>query len=87
MHSKPSKKRDEPDIAQNAFRVMQESTGQIPKSEPPDAPSPDMISAVMRELGRRGGLKGGKARADGMSKKQRSEIAKKAAKARWGKKA
>ena len=34
-------------------------------------------------LGRLGGLKGGKARAASLSKKKRSEIAKKAAKARW----
>lgn len=36
-------------------------------------------------LGRLGGLKGGKARADKLTKKQRIEIAKKAAKARWNK--
>lgn len=35
------------------------------------------------ELGRRGGLKGGKARAEKLSQKQRRNIAKKAAKARW----
>lgn len=35
-------------------------------------------------LGRLGGLKGGKARAAKLSKKKRAEIAKKAAKARWG---
>jgi len=34
-------------------------------------------------LGRLGGLKGGKARAARLSAKQRSEIAKKAAQARW----
>ena len=34
-------------------------------------------------LGRRGGLKGGKARAKKLSKKKRSAIAKKAAEARW----
>lgn len=34
-------------------------------------------------LGRRGGLKGGKARAKALSSEQRSEIASKAAKARW----
>jgi hypothetical protein len=34
-------------------------------------------------LGRRGGLKGGKARAASMSPEQRSEIAKKAAAKRW----
>jgi len=35
-------------------------------------------------LGRRGGLKGGKARAKALSPKRRKAIAKKAAKARWG---
>jgi hypothetical protein len=34
--------------------------------------------------GRKGGLKGGKARAKKLSKKRRSDIAKKAATARWG---
>jgi hypothetical protein len=40
-------------------------------------------AAVM--LGRLGGLKGGKARAKSLTKEQRSEIAKNAAKARWKK--
>jgi len=35
------------------------------------------------ELGRRGGLKGGKARAAKLSSEQRHEIAKRAAAARW----
>jgi hypothetical protein len=38
------------------------------------------------ELGRRGGLKGGKARAAKMTPEERSESARKAAKARWAKK-
>jgi hypothetical protein len=38
-------------------------------------------------LGRLGGLKGGKARAEKLSPKERSLIAKKAAKARWTSKA
>ena len=38
-------------------------------------------AAVM--LGRMGGLKGGKARAESLTKKQRQEIARKAAEARW----
>lgn len=36
-------------------------------------------------LGRLGGLKGGKARAEKLSDKKRVQIAKKAARARWGK--
>ena len=34
-------------------------------------------------LGRKGGIKGGKARAEKLSSERRTEIAKKAAKARW----
>lgn len=37
-------------------------------------------------LGRLGGLKGGKARAEKLSPRKRKEIAKKAAQARWNKK-
>jgi hypothetical protein len=37
------------------------------------------------QLGRRGGLKGGKARAANMSPEKRAEIARKAAKTRWNK--
>jgi hypothetical protein len=36
-------------------------------------------------LGRKGGLKGGKARWSGVSAEQRSEIARRAARARWRK--
>lgn len=41
---------------------------------------------VAQELGRRGGLKGGKARSEKLSSERKSEIARKAAKARWAKK-
>jgi hypothetical protein len=44
------------------------------------------ISKYLAEIGRKGGLKGGKARAESLSAKKRSEIAKNAAKARWKKK-
>lgn len=37
-------------------------------------------------LGRLGGLKGGRARADKLSDKRKSEIARKAAQTRWAKK-
>lgn len=36
-------------------------------------------------LGRKGGLKGGRARAESLTPKERSEISQKAAKARWKK--
>ena len=44
------------------------------------------ISEYLATIGRKGGLKGGKARADNMTPERRKEIAQKAAGARWGKK-
>lgn len=49
------------------------------------APPPPKNEAAV-SLGRLGGLKGGKARAESLTPEQRSEIAKKAAAKRWGKK-
>jgi hypothetical protein len=43
------------------------------------------IRELARKLGRRGGLKGGPARAKKMTAEERSESARKAAKARWAK--
>jgi len=45
----------------------------------------EIIKAAASALGRKGGLVGGKARANALTPKRRSEIAKKAAKARWHK--
>jgi len=44
------------------------------------------IKAAAAALGRKGGLKGGVARAKALSAKRRTEIAKKGAAARWGNK-
>ena len=46
---------------------------------------PDSVKVVVSEFARQGGLKGGKARAQKLSSKTRSEIARKAATARWHK--
>jgi hypothetical protein len=43
------------------------------------------LREAARKLGRRGGLKGGKARAEKLTPEERKEIARKAAKARWDK--
>lgn len=45
----------------------------------------DIIKAAAAALGRKGGLKGGPARKAALTQDQRTEIAKKAAAARWGK--
>lgn len=58
-------------------------TGQVEdhaNESPPDS-SKDPAAVA---LGRKGGLKGGKARAAKMTAEQRTDIARKAAKARWG---
>ncbi len=49
-----------------------------------DEPS-ESIKDYLAKIGRKGGLKGGKARAAKLSAKKRSEIAKKAARKRWTK--
>lgn len=77
-----SKQKDTQELARDVLDVIA-----------PDAePKPD--DAVAKEnaknpaavaLGRLGGLKGGKARAEKLTKKRLSEIARKAARARWKK--
>ena len=44
----------------------------------------DELSVAAAALGRKGGLKGGKARANSLTPERRTEIAKKAANKRWG---
>ena len=80
---KPAKKAPEvrEDASTLAFRIVAEATGEAPKTPDPDAGKDPAAVA----LGRKGGLKGGKARAAKMTKKQRTASAKKAAAVRWGK--
>ena len=56
-----------------------------PEEKTPE-PEKSEISKYLAEIGRKGGLKGGKARAEKLSAKKRKEIAQKAAMARWNKK-
>jgi hypothetical protein len=59
-------------------------TGQVEDAPPPaQAPEGEQKNAAAVALGRMGGLKGGKARAEKMTARQRSMSARKAAKARW----
>lgn len=76
-----------------AARIVAMSTGQEPPKLTDKSPeTPDLGPELIPEknpaavaLGRLGGLKGGKARAEALSKKKRTEIAKLAAAARWRK--
>ena len=67
------------DLNQLAARIVGEATGE---TEPKPELSDKEKAAI--ESGRLGGLRGGKARAEKLTPEQRSEIAKKAAQARWG---
>ena len=69
------------DTNQLAAMITAMATGDAPaEAQLPDGRNPAAVA-----LGKLGGLKGGKARAKAMTKKERSEAAKKAAKARWRK--
>jgi hypothetical protein len=74
MPKRSSKKKTE-EPQQIARRVLDTI---FPDAEPPREKNPAAVA-----LGRLGGLKGGKARAESLSAKRRSEIAKKAAASRW----
>ena len=77
--SKGKKKRPR-DANVLAYQIVQEATGQAPsEEEKPDTRNPAAVA-----LSKLGASKGGKARAIKLSNKRRIEIAKKAAKARWG---
>lgn len=66
-----------PDANQLAYDIVQQATGQVEKPKEKEK-NPAAVT-----LGRLGGLKGGKARAEKLSAKKRSEIAKRAAEKRW----
>lgn len=70
----------EHDANVTAFNIVQQATGQAEKEEIPEPPKKNPAAVT---LGRLGGLKGGKARAEALSPKKRSEIARKAAAKRW----
>jgi hypothetical protein len=80
---KRSRKPKLPDPNLTAFGIVQAIVDE-PAPEPQPATSGKDPAAVA--LGRKGGLKGGKARAAKMTKAQRVASAKKAAAARWNRK-
>lgn len=67
------KRSSNPDVVQNALRVVEQAVGEELHAKNPAAVA----------LGRLGGLAGGKARAKKLSPDERTAIAKKAAKTRW----
>jgi hypothetical protein len=79
--SMPDRSRKRPaDVNELARRLVDEATGEVPSFDPDEGKDPAAVA-----LGRKGGLKGGKARAAKLSPEERSAAAKKAAAARWAK--
>lgn len=78
MPKRSSSRKRAPDANQRAANTVARATGQQPSVEKPRRKDPAAVA-----LGRRGGLKGGKARAANLTAEERSEIAKRAAAARW----
>jgi hypothetical protein len=75
--SKPKRPRDPNQLAK---LLVDMATGEAPPDSTVDGKDPAAVA-----LGRKGGLKGGKARAEKLPAKRRAAIARKAAKARWNK--
>ena len=74
----PDRSRKRPrDLNALAASIVNDTTDED-KAEPDDGKDPAAVA-----LGRRGGLKGGKARAARMTPQERSEAARRAAEARW----
>ena len=75
----PDRSRKRPtDANERAFQIVGEATGEIEPVDPDAGKDPAAVA-----LGRKGGLKGGKARAAKMTPEQRSASARAAAQARW----
>ncbi|MEW5930104.1 MAG: hypothetical protein AB1941_21825 [Gemmatimonadota bacterium] len=89
MQKRSSKGRQTPDDNDPnvvAFGVIEQATrDDDDEPEAPPEPPPEKNPAAVA-LGRLGGRKGGKARAEALSPEQRKEIASRAARARWEKK-
>ena len=71
------------DLNKRAKSIVDIATGEI---EDKTLLNDEGKNAAAVALGRLGGKKGGKARAESLTAKRRKEIAKKAAAARWGRK-
>lgn len=76
--SNPKRPRDANQLAKS---IVDLTTGEAEEENPDEGKDPAAVA-----LGRKGGLKGGKARAESLTAEERSEIARIAAQARWKKK-
>lgn len=72
----PKRSRKPADLNKLAASIVDEATDDAPPAD--DGKDPAAVA-----LGRKGGLKGGRARAQRMTPEERSEAARRAAKKRW----
>jgi hypothetical protein len=86
-HTVPMPKRLSRDINQAAYQIVHRSTATEDREARPPKISSSDISRVMSAMGRKGGKIGGKRRMTTMTAEQRREVALKAAKTRWARKA
>lgn len=88
MPNRSSKKTGPKDPNELAKSIVDQATQQEPsEQDTPDVPpetTEDGKNAAAVALGRLGGKKGGPARAKKLTPEERSEIARKAARKRWG---
>jgi hypothetical protein len=75
--SRKSLPKDPNQLAYQIVKLSTEESG-VPKERDP-------VKEYLSKIGKRGGLRGGPARAKKLSAKKRKEIARKAARTRWGK--
>jgi len=77
-----------PDVAQNALRVVEQAIGAslVEPKKPIQFPAkPKKKNPAAVALGKLGGRKGGNARAKKLTQEERTAIAQRAAQARWAK--
>lgn len=83
MPTRASKDRKKRDFAEIARGVVEQAVGEHLDGSPLPPEPPDTRNPAAVALSKLGASKGGKARAESLSRKRRVEIAKKAATARW----
>lgn len=74
----PKRSRKPRDLNAMAAAIVAQGTNEEPEPDPYEGKNPAAV-----ELGRLGGKKGGKARAEKLTAEERSEAARRAARARW----
>jgi hypothetical protein len=81
MPKRSSKKKNIRDVNVLASNIIEQATGEKTPKPEDSKKNPAAVA-----LGRLGGIKGGKARANKLTPERRKQIAQKAAQSRWGKK-